>query len=274
MKKKNLLIALTIVVSFTACKKNTASGGGVADSTTLDITTQAMISDNLNEDANTVFTSSVNSDSTGSLGARPAPYYNAIVTISPGVFPKTVTINFGTGTTSPDGIIRSGEIIAVLSDSFYKTGSYDTLTFNNYTVNGYHKEGTIVWTNLSQGGTLAWTRVDSGTVTAPGGLSYWHHYGTTSVLQTGGIGDNNLPDNVYSISWNSHTIVNSAGVTAISVVLPITPLEKKADCPYIDAGQLVISVGSNQMLINFGDGTCDDIASYSYNNGSFQNFTF
>src|ERR1700679_2346824 len=122
MKKKNLLIALTIVVSFTACKKNTASGGGVAYSTTLDITTQAMISDNLNEDANTVFTSSVNSDSTGSLGARPAPYYNAIVTISPGVFPKTVTINFGTGTTSPDGIIRSGEIIAVLSDSFYKTG--------------------------------------------------------------------------------------------------------------------------------------------------------
>jgi len=272
MKKRNFVIALTVVVGFTACKKN--AGGGVADASTLNVTTQSMISDKLNEDANTVFTSSVNSDSTSSLGARPAPYYNATVTISPGAFPKTVTINFGTGTTSPDGIIRSGKIIAVLSDSFYKVGSNDTLTFNNYTVNGYHKEGTIVWNNLSHGDTLAWTRVDSGTVTAPGGSSYWHHYGTTSVLQVGGIGDNNLLDNIYSISWNSHTIVNSAGVTAISVVLPITPLEKKADCPYIDAGQLVIAVGSDQMLINFGYGTCDNTASYSFNNGPFYDFTF
>jgi len=274
MKKRNLLIALAvtaIAISFTACKKTTDAGGGVADASTLKITAQTTTSDNLTEDANNVFTQTVN-DTTALGSARPAPYYNAVVTISVGAFPKTVTIDFGTGTTSQDGVVRSGKIIAVLSDSFYKAGSMDTLTFNNYTVAGYQKEGTIIWTNLTDLDTLAWQRVDSGTVTAPDG-SYWHHFGSRNVVQTGGIGDNNLFDNVYSITGN-HTIVNSDGVTATAVIIPITPLEKKANCPWIDKGQFVISVPNHSVLIDFGNGDCDASAAYSFDNGSFHTFLF
>ncbi len=275
MKKMTLLFALAvtaIAISFTACKKTTDSGG-VADASTLKITSQTTISDNLTEDANNVFTQTVN-DTTALGSARPAPYYNATVTISAGAFPKTLTIDFGAGTSpSADGIVRSGQIIVVLSDSFYKTGSMDTLTFNNYTVAGYHKEGTIIWTNLTSHDTLAWQRVDSGTVTAPDGLSYWHHFGVRNVIQTGGIGDNNLYDNVYSITGN-HTIVNSDGVTATAVIIPITPLEKKANCPWIDKGQFVISVPNHSVLIDFGNGDCDASAAYSFDNGPFHTFLF
>jgi hypothetical protein len=276
MKKINLVVAIAIIMlafGFTACKKVADANDGIADGSTLKITTQSTISDNLNEDANNVFAQTVYDTTT--LGAsRPAPYYNAVITINGSVFPKTVTIDFGTGTTSQDGIVRSGKIIAVLSDSFYKAGSMDTLTFNNYVVAGYQKEGTIVWTNQSHKDTLAWTRVDSGTVTAPGG-AYWHHLGSIGVIQTAGIGDFDLSNNVYSIT-GSRTITNSDGVSATSTVLPITPLEKKASCPYIDKGQLVIGITntSHSVLIDFGNGDCDATASYSYDHGAFHDFQF
>ncbi|HTB53484.1 MAG TPA: hypothetical protein VK718_11990 [Ferruginibacter sp.] len=268
MKKKNLVIALavaTIAISFTACKKTSG------DAETATLASQSSISDNLTEDANNVFTQTVNNDTTGTLGAaRPAPYYNATVTISPAVgFPKTITINFGSGTTSQDLIYRTGEIQVVLSDSFRLNGTTATLSFlNNYTVDGYAKTGTITWTNQSVGDTLKWTRVDSGTVTAPDG-SYWHHSGQRVVVQTAGFGDNNLLDNVYSITGN-HTIVNSEGITGTSIIL--IPLEKKADCFFIDAGQIRINGPKHYAVIDFGNGTCDDNATFALDGGTVYGF--
>jgi len=270
MKKRNLVIALavtTIAIGFTACKKVTGAG----DATTASISSQSAIADNLTEDANNIFTQTA-SDSTALLGAaRPAPYYNATVTITPGVgFPKTITIDFGTGTTSEDGVFRTGKIIAVLSDSFRLNGTTVALSFNNYTVDGYGKTGTINWTNLSHGDTLQWTRVDSGTVFAPTG-KYWHHSGTRSVVQTAGFGDDDLFDNVYSITGN-HTYLNSDGISSSAITVDGEPLEKKANCYFIDKGQIKITGPNHYAIIDFGNGDCDNLATYSVDGGTSYGF--
>jgi hypothetical protein len=273
MKKRNLVIALTVLViaiGFMSCTKNSyGNGGGTADSTIIKITAQSAIADNLTEDANDIFAQTA-SDSAQLGAARPAPFYNfSSVTISSGAYPKTVTIDFGTGTTSPNGIVRSGIIKVKLSDSFKINGSFDSLYFINYAVNGYKKTGYVIWSNFSHGDTLQWVRTDSGTVTAPNG-SYWHHSGQRDVIQTAGFGGP-LYANTYAIS-GSHTFVNSDGIASSSVI--ILPLEKQADCFYIDKGQLRIDGPTNYAIIDFGDGTCDNNATFSFNGLSLYEFQF
>jgi hypothetical protein len=272
MKKRNLVIALAVTaITFAACKK--MKDTAAADATTTSIVSQSSTSDNLTEDANNVFTQTVN-DTTVLGAARPAPFYNATITITPAIgFPKTVTIDFGTGTTSMDGIIRSGKIIAVVSDSFRLSGTTDSLTFVNYVVNGYQLTGSIVWDNTSVGDTLSWIRLDSGTITEPVafGGKYWHHLGQRDVIQTAGFADNNLFDNVYAIT-GSHTYSNSDGINSSSTI--ILPLEKKADCFFIDQGQILVTGPINSALIDFGDGTCDNKATFSINGGPSYGFTF
>jgi hypothetical protein len=275
MKKRNLVIALmasVIAIGFSACTKNSYSNGEGADSTIIKIVGQSTVSDNLTEDANEMFAQTAN-DST-QLGARPAPYYNfSSITISPetpGVYPKTVTIDFGTGTTSAyNGITRSGIIKVLMHGPFNLNGSFDSLYFVNYAVNGYKKTGYITWSNFSHGDTLQWVRTDSGTVTASNG-DYWHHQGQRDVVQSEGFGGP-LYDNAYAIT-GSHTFVNSDGVTSSSVI--ILPLEKRADCFYIDRGQLRIDGPTNYAIIDFGNGTCDNNATFSFNGLSLYTFRF
>lgn len=269
MKKGNLVIALvftTTAIGFTACKKTTAIG---ADITTAKITGQSSTSDNLTEDANDVFAQTAN-DSVQLGAARPAPYYSfQSITITPGAYPKTVTIDFGTGTTSLNGVTRSGIIKVILSDSFRLKGSVDSLYFVNYAVNGYKKTGSIIWTNLTNGDTLQWSRVDSGTVTAPDG-SFWHHNGQRNVIQTAGFGGP-LYDNTYAIS-GQHTYVNSDGISFNSII--ILPLEKQADCFYIDEGQFRVNGPNHYAVVDFGSGTCDNSATFSIDGGNAYPFSF
>ena len=99
------------------------------------------------------------------------------------------------------------------------------MTFVNYYVSGFKKEGTITWTNTSQGGMKSWERkcVD-GKITAPNGR-YWLHSGTQDVVQTEGSSTPfNLLDDVFSTT-GSHTVTNAAGKTRTSEITEA--LEKK-----------------------------------------------
>src|SRR5262245_54777108 len=61
----------------------------------------------------------------------------ATVTVNPtgaGVFPKTLTIDFGTGCTSATGVTRKGKVIAVFSDYVHVTGATMAVSFENYYV--------------------------------------------------------------------------------------------------------------------------------------------
>lgn len=274
MKSKKLLftsVFAAAVILMSSCKKNNTNNSTNGDELT--VTTQASqdvaISDNISEDANNSFLGAADANSL--MGARPegveSPQSCASISVTPGAFPKTITITFN-GSTCLDGIVRSGSINIVLSDSVRKSGSTATLTFNNYFVGGYHREGSIVWTNTSSAGTLSWTRVDSGKVTAQGGR-YWYVTGTKNVTQTGGAGTPTILDDVFSITGN-RTYTNSNGVTRTITVL--SALEKKTACGNIDMGQLKIAGPNHYVTIDYGNGTCDALATYSVDGGATHQF--
>ena len=65
------------------------------------------------------------------------------VTVNPtgNVFPKTVTIDYGTGC-DEGGKLKKGKIIAVFSGRFKQAGTTINITFDNFYINGDKIEGT------------------------------------------------------------------------------------------------------------------------------------
>ncbi|UAY52754.1 hypothetical protein [Ferruginibacter albus] len=271
MKLKPLIYGAAIAtLLFTSCKKDNTT---TTDPNEIANTTQASedlaISDNISEDVNNSFMMAASDNAL--MGARPtSPQDCYSVDISSGGFPKTITITFY-NTACLNGITRSGSINVVLSDSVRKAGSTATLTFNNYYVAGFHREGTIVWTNTRSGNTLSWSRVDSGKVTAPGGR-FWYVSGTKNVTVTAG---SNTPfdisDDVYSITGN-RTWTSDSGIVRTATVPNSAPLEKKASCAFIDMGQLKIQGPNHYITIDYGTGTCDAAATYSIDGGTAHDF--
>ena len=191
----------------------------------------------------------------------------ATVSITPLMgFPKNIVIDFGTGCTSPNGIIRKGKIKIALSDSVRKTGSTAVLIFDGYFVNGFKKEGIITWTNISNTQQKGWQRkVENGKITSPTG-KYWLHNGLKNVLQVDGYATpRNLLDDVFSITGN-HTVTNSNGISRSSIITEA--LQKKTVCENISKGKVKLEGPNHNAVIDFGDGTCDKIATISIDGGT------
>lgn len=267
MKLKNYLVALVsifVAAGFSSCKKE-SSGTSDELETTFALSGDQAISDNLNSDAEYVLNeASVQYNFSGNTPVSVTQTMNvlscATVTVTAG-FPKNISIDFGTGCTSANGITRSGKINITLSDSLRKPGSVAVMTFDNYYVSGFKKEGTITWTNTSQGGIKSWERkCEQGKVTAPNG-HYWLHSGIQVVVQSQGSSTPlNLLDDVFSIT-GSNTVTNPAGKTRTSEITEA--LEKKVICDNIDMGKIKIQGPNHFAILDFGDGTCDRIATIS-----------
>jgi hypothetical protein len=275
MKTRNYVIATTalaLLIGFTSCKKDNTNPATDEITTTVDLSTDMAISDNLTEDANDVFMeAATNNNLTGETPATPLETMGilgcATVTVTPLVgFPKNILIDFGTGCTSANGITRMGKINVVLSDSLRKTGSTSVLTFDNYYVNRFKKEGTITWTNISTSTAKGWQRkVENGKITDSTG-KYWLHTALKTVMQTAGYDTRrNLLDDVFTITGTS-TVTNSTGVSRSSTI--ILPLEKKTTCENITKGSKEVKGPKHTALIDFGNGDCDRIATISIDGGT------
>ncbi|MEP7238029.1 MAG: hypothetical protein ABI685_09195 [Ferruginibacter sp.] len=264
MKIKQFMFGIAVAllaIGFNSCKKSDVKE---EFETTFELSGDQAIANNLSQDAEDVFMQ-VAQDNNVAGNFSPAPDPASIipcatVTITPATgFPKTIVIDFGTSCTF-NGITRSGKINIVLTDSVRKAGSMATMTFTNYYVNLYKVEGTITWTNTSTASVRSWTRVtQNGKITAPDGR-YWLHDGTRYVVQTGGVSTATIIDDVFSITGN-HTVTNSSGASRTGTVLEA--LQKKTACDNIDKGKLKIQGPNHYAIIDFGDGTCDNLATIS-----------
>ena len=275
MKPKHFAITIALLyvaIGLSSCKKDNAKTDSDEIATTIELSSDQAVSDNLTEDANDVFLEVATSNNlVGQKPLNPAQTLGilgcATVTITPLIgFPKNISIDFGSGCTSPNGITRKGKINIVLSDSVRKTGSTAVLTFGGYFVTGFKKEGTITWTNTSTATTKGWQRkVENGKITNPNGR-FWLHSGVKNVVQVEGWSTPiNLLDDVFSITGN-HTITNAAGVSRTSAI--IEPLQKKTICDNISKGSIKLEGPKHYALIDFGDGTCDKIATISIDGGT------
>jgi len=176
---------------------------------------------------------------------------------TPGVYPKTITVDYGSGCTK-NGITRAGKIIITLTGSARSAGTTITVVFQGYSVNSIALGGGYSLTPaLVSGGGVNYTlNIQNATVTAPGSGSVYTYSGTETFTQTAGMSTATIADDSYSITGN--ITYSGGGVTTTGNIT--TPLTRTFDCQYITSGVISFSYNNINGTVDFGSGTCDATA--------------
>ena len=183
-------------------------------------------------------------------------------------FPRVVTIDFGTeGCVGRNDAVRKGIIIVKVTAFFLETGSKRIVTFDNFSVNDYLVEGTKTVTNMGQNDVGNWVRkieID-GSITTPEGVAITRISSREREWITGAATPLFFWDDVFSITGTASG-VDSKGTTYSSEIT--TPLIKARNCRWIQEGVIEITSGDNTVVIDYGDGTCDNVATATINDES------
>lgn len=185
---------------------------------------------------------------------------------TPGSFPKTFTVDFGSGCNYA-GFFRSGTLMVTLSDYILNTNSVLTIERgSNYFINGRQFEGTVVYTNTTQSGqNFTWTReINNGVITTLNGLVISYTDNRVNELTEGG-STLILTDNVYTILSGTRVVTRSNGTNLTAEIS--SPLVKPYVCSNVTQGILNLNGTFLDGSLNYGDGTCDNQAIYTHNNG-------
>ena len=193
-------------------------------------------------------------------------YTVTVVPDIPHQFPKTVTIDFGSGCLGKDGKLRSGKIVTIFTGPMKISGSKASATFINYTVDSFQVAGTYTVQNTSSSNKQAWTiAVIDGKIsnTSSGRWVEWNATHERKLIKGNGTPDYN-GDNVLQITGNSNGS-NSNGRIWSSIITD--PVIRKGGCKWRVKGQVQITRKSNThiALLDYGDGTCDNIATITVN---------
>ena len=194
----------------------------------------------------------------------------ADITVSPNdsTYPKTVTIDFGTGCLGLDGKFRKGAIILHFTGPIRRPGSVLTITFRDFYLNRAHIEGTKIISNLSTNGDIKYTvQVVDGKVTYSNGRGY-KYSSLKYVHQVEGGSTNDVEDDVFHIEGRSTTQFKNGHTITLNTE---TPLVKKVSCRWISDGKLKIKINNRVLFLDYGapdNGDCDNKALLTWNNGN------
>jgi hypothetical protein len=181
-------------------------------------------------------------------------------------FPKTITIDFGESCEGPNGNIRSGKIIFIITGRHYEEGSVKSVTFESFFINGFQVEGTKTITNMGrkENQNMYWKiEVENAQITSPEGITFqWE-----SVRERERTAGEATPlyfwDDEYEISGYT------SGINRFQKEFTVTiqnPLVVKMACRFIVQGSVLIQVeGRPEAILDYGDGDCDSEATITVN---------
>jgi hypothetical protein len=260
-------LSLTLAVALVACKKNNPVTHAMDQATTVSLAASSSVNESLYGDVFDVVTQEgENQNMAGRERSGARVTGCATVTLSsadPNTWPKTMTIDFGTGCTT-NSVLRKGRLIITLTGKLRIPGSVWSVSFDNYYVNGYKLEGTFSITNSSNGTTLSMTtQTTSGKVTYPDN-SWYTHSGTHTLTLVGGASTPTFADDSYSITGNGQTASSAGNNLSVTIT---TPLVRNANCHYLVSGTEQFTYNTASGTLDFGSGNCDNQATLTI--GSF-----
>lgn len=191
-------------------------------------------------------------------------------TITPGTT-VTKTINFGDGCTLANGNILKGKIIISFIYQPDATSHTITYTFENFYHNNFKFDGTKTITvtlgtsNANPNIHPIFTINLDVTITLPDGRII-KVTGTKSREIIEGQNTPELADNVYQITGNWQTTFPSGATRTATIT---SPLIVKLNCPSIVKGIITFTRNGETSTLDFGDGTCDNTATFTINGVSF-----
>ena len=259
-----LFSILSAFVFMTACQKAEDTAGDVIDAIEVTNSQDYALSQSLYTEAwETVVESAQKESTLNGLAQTIAQDRGTCPSVSlmpteTGVFPKTLTIDFGSGCTTTGGQPASGKIVAVFSGAINQSGTNITVTLENFSYRGYTVAGSYN-VKINPVGTYTGT-ITNGSIKTPEGktATYAGTFTATQIEGQSTTGQNATGDDVYSIAVNlSGVDTNGKNYTAQTT----TALRKEVDCEWIVSGVVEIKItGQAKKTLDFGQGACDNIA--------------
>lgn len=215
----------------------------------------------------------MNPGSTGETARLTAcPDVTVVLLNAPNLFPRKITMDFGTGCTGRDGRVRSGKIITVYTNRMFEPGATATTEFSNYTVDSIKVQGRHVMTNQSEVISANCIRhrwkveVTDAKLTKPNG-NYVEWRSTKTVTQIEGTCTPLIHlDDIYKIEGAAAGKVKRGDLLIAFNSEIIEPLIKKFSCRWLVKGTLRVArlnLTTNSpwvATINYGNGDCDNKA--------------
>ena len=289
MKTRNLILGLALSLTILGCSTNEGTNIDPNAVTTDEAKASAKIDAMSDDVSNLVEEQELNTylDPTNAkMAATENTMFSTCATItrvpaigtplSPGDT-VTKTIDFGTtGCTLDNGNVLKGKIIIVFVYQPTATSHSITYTFEDFYHNAIKFAGTKTFTRVRIPATAsvpAHPKVTMNmdmTATFPNGDVY-HRTGIRSREIIEGLGNDDFSDNVYKITGNWQTTGPNGGTQDSTIT---TELHVKMSCiavqkPLIVSGVITIVRGGNTATLDYGDGTCDNLAVLTVNGNSF-----
>lgn len=259
-----MMITALTVLSFSSCKKD-SSISGVIDQTSLNLADDDAVADVVYEDVfSTADNATIILDQMGkSIDTKSLTVVSdscPTITISrptADLWPKTVTVDYGTSCTGINDNVRSGKIIIEVTGPRLQVGSKRTITFVNYFFNGIKVEGTKVLENMGYNNNqnlVISVKLTAGKLTLPDGKTiertFEHQREWSAGLLT-----KNIWDDECLITGTS-TGKNIDGVVYTNTI--ITALHWTRACKFLVSGVINIQrEGKDPVQLDYGNGDCD-----------------
>lgn len=181
---------------------------------------------------------------------------------------KLITVDFGAGCESPNGVTRKGKFTIAYSGNLLVPGANIVTTFDGYEVNGYKIEGTRTITNtkldiFTSTITLA-VKIENGKVTFPDGKFVTINTDEIREITLGSAGyEAKLTGTASgrSLEGNDYT----ATVTE-SLIISQSCLESGIYSP--SSGQIQFTYKGASMTLDYGSGECDKAGTITYPGGT------
>ena len=179
----------------------------------------------------------------------------------------TIILDFGDSCTLSNGAVVSGKIIIEYGPIISGTRTIN-YTFENYVHNGNAVSGggEILREISNVNGNPQSTVNELITVSFPSSDVVATRDGLRIVEWVDGFGSGTWVDNVYEVSGNWDTTF-STGLGRSGVVTQV--LVRRLSCLFVESGKLEIEQQGNVAEIDWGNGTCDNMATLTYNGVSY-----
>ena len=177
-------------------------------------------------------------------------------------YPKIITIEYDDQCSSGfNHVVKSGKIIITLTGSPREEGSQRIVTFQDFSINGNEVYGTKTYTNNGNGQFLV--KLENGNILSKDGDVIIRESTKTRTLIEGGDTEDRS-DDVYAVTGEINGVIVDADTNEetsyTKVIDSEDPLIVRKDCFWITQGTVTTTIGDDVSTVNFGDGTCDNLA--------------
>ena len=176
---------------------------------------------------------------------------------------RTLTIDFGTtNCLCADGRYRRGKIMVRFTTDVNRRTAGAVVTRVDYFVNDNQHTATRTFTDIGNGSFTVDVTNASIIRANNGGTHSWT--ANWIFTRTAGFGTPQVSDDVYNVT-GSATGTNHKNVGYTAVIQ--NPLVKRADCPkyFVQGTIAVTNTNSKAMSLDYGTGTCDNVATVTVN---------